>query len=337
MRERWFDSPSLIFALAALAVLPLASPTQARAGEKRAKLEVHVKVDGSYSVAGKGGEQETGEYHDAYELITYVKTDGDLTTVNTKDPAYGQKTMARAAAAQQRVAEAQGHAAPVKKMTPQELQTLLKKKQADCNGDQSCLMKVAMEASQLMANVDFGAAPGAAPPAADPPGTGGDPLEDEEPRYLTYFGFENCGASTHVTIDRKVSGSYDDVQGTVPYSSSEKADYHADPTQLRVICNVQNLVLDVKTHTLYTDGLAAPTAESASQTTDRGQTTESRGSGWKDPGWDWVSEQLRQAPTSGQRGTTIDLSNGKGASRIQGKTTGQAKVELSWKFEDVPG
>lgn len=320
---------SIVAALSWVSWLAVATslPTQALAGERRARLTVDVKVEGAFSVVGTGNERESGEFHDSYHLVTYLKTDGDPSPINTKDPQYGQKMMARAAWVQRRVAEAQGQMPSAKKVTPQEMQAALQQKQVACKGDQGCLMQLAMEASSMMANVDTGAPQGAVVPE--------EPPEEEEPRYLTYFGFDDCGAETHVLVDRKVSGSYDDVQGSVPYSTTEKADDHADPVQIRLICNSQNLVLDVKTQTIFTDGVSAPSARGTSRSTESGRSTESEGDAWHAPGWEWVTEQVRQAPASGRRSTTLVLDHVPGGSRVNGKQTGQARIEMSWKFEDV--
>lgn len=56
---------------------------------------------------------------------------------------------------------------------------------------------------------------------------------DPEPRYLSYFGYDNCGASAYVKVDRTSNGAYDDVQGLVPWSEKEHADCKGEAVQLR--------------------------------------------------------------------------------------------------------
>ena len=102
-------------------------------------------------------------------------------------------------------------------MTQAEIQAYVQKKQAACGADQGCLMKLAYEAQDLMANMNTGGATAAGNPGAY---TG-----DEPERYYDYFGFDKCGASAHYYVDRTTQGVYADVQGSVPYTVVDKADY----------------------------------------------------------------------------------------------------------------
>lgn len=323
--------------VAGLALVAVAAERPALAAEKRARLVVDVKVVGSYAVAGAGQEKESGNFANTYHLATVVKSDGEASAVNTKDPRYAEQMMGQAAAIQKRVAEAEHHeapAAPTAKMSPEEAQKILREKQGACKGDQGCLMQVAIETTRMMNQVDFGA--GAAPvtsnagtaPAASPV-SGGE-------RFLTYLGFDGCGATTRVTADFAVTGQYDDVQGAVPYSSSLRGDASGDPAQLALICNTTNLVLDLEDRTFFTDGLGAPVATGTKRVTDRGHMLEGPANLWQSPGWEWVSEQLRHAPLAGQRSTTLPLTQMPGGVRIVGKLTGEVKIDLTWKLEDLP-
>jgi hypothetical protein len=48
---------------------------------------------------------------------------------------------------------------------------------------------------------------------------------------------------------------------------------------------------------------------------------------------EWVAQQLRQAPVSGQRRATIALGQNRSGAISAGDYTGQAEVELNWKLE----
>jgi hypothetical protein len=48
---------------------------------------------------------------------------------------------------------------------------------------------------------------------------------------------------------------------------------------------------------------------------------------------EWVAQQLRQAPVSGQRRATIALGQDRSAALGAGDYTGQAEVELNWTLE----
>ena len=326
-------SAARFLAFGTLACAAVAHAVPAHAVEKRARLVVDVKVVGSYSVAGSGQEKESGNFANGYHLATVMESDGEPSAVNTKDPSYAERMMGKAAAVEKHVAEAEGRPAPAKRMSPAEAQKVLHEKQAACKGDQSCLMQVAIETTRMMNQVDFGA--GSAPVTSNAGMAAPAEVAGDE-RFLTYLGFEGCGAQTRVTADFAVTGQYDDVQGPVPFSSSLKGDAAGDATQLALICNTTNLVLDVKSRTFFTDGLSAPVATGTKRVTDRGHMLEGPASLWQSPGWEWVSEQLRQAPVEGHRSTTIALTQMPGGVRIVGKLTGEVKIDLSWKLEDLP-
>lgn len=333
-RNRRARGAAWLLAHASLVAAFVAAAAPALAAERRARLVVDVKVVGSYSVAGAGQEKESGNFANTYHLATVMKSDGEASAVNTKDPRYAEQMMGQAAAIQKRVAEAEHHEAPAAKMSPEEAQKILREKQGACKGDQGCLMQVAIETTRMMNHVDFGA--GAAPVTSNA-GTAPAPAPvSGDDRFLTYLGFDRCGATTRVTADFAVTGQYDDVQGPVPYSSSLKGDAAGDANQLALLCNTTNLVLDLKSHTFFTDGLGAPVATGTKRVTDRGHMLEGPANLWQSPGWEWVSEQLRQAPVEGQRSTTLPLTQMPGGVRIVGKLTGEVKIDLTWKLEDLP-
>jgi len=173
----------------------------AEAAPRRARLTIEVKVEGTEKVIGSGSDQTSSKFREGYTIVTYLNAEGDLEQFNTKDPAYGQKMMGMAAGVNAKVAQAQGRA-PAKKMSQAEMQAYLQKKQAACGTDTNCLMKLGQEANDLMlANMNAGQGSTTAY-------TG-----DEPPRYLTYLGFDNCGAKVHTYVDRTISGTFGDVQG----------------------------------------------------------------------------------------------------------------------------
>jgi len=49
----------------------------------------------------------------------------------------------------------------------------------------------------------------------------------------------------------------------------------------------------------------------------------------------WINEQLRHAARSGQKDATIKLTQRRGAAIHSGKYSGEARVTLYWKLEDV--
>ena len=295
-----------------------------QAAPKRARLTVEVKVEGTEKVVGTGADQTSAKFREGYTIVTYLQSGGDLEQFNTKDPEYGPKMMGMAAGVHAKVAQAQGRT-PAKKMSQAEIQAYLQKKQAACGTDTGCLMKLGQEANDLvMANVNQGQGSAAAY-------TG-----DEPPRYLTYLGYDNCGAKVHTYVDRTITGTLADVGGTVPYTIKETVNYDNDSNELRLICNFHQAVLDTQDASIWTDGAIAPHYKGTTSTTMRGKTETSTATefGHGEP-FTWISEQLRHAPRTGHKTTALKLTQNQGAAIHSGRYSGEAVVDLSWRFEDV--
>ena len=79
-----------------------------------------------------------------------------------------------------------------------------------------------------------------------------------------------------------------------------------------------------------------PTGRGTSPMTMRGRTDKSSSEA-ATPGepYPWVSEQLRHAARAGTRSTTMKLTQGRGAAIHSGRYSGQARVSVSWKVEEV--
>jgi hypothetical protein len=296
-----------------------------QAAVQRARLTVAVLVEGTEGVIGTGNDRTSGKFREGYTLVTYFESDGELQQFNTKDPQYAQKMMGHAQNVQKNVRAAQGKA-PVPKMTQQQLQEYVQRKQAACGADQNCLMKLAMEAQELMSNMDVSGA------ASHTDAYTG----DEPPRYLNYFGYDNCGASAQVFVDRTTHGNLGDVTGPVPYTVIDKADYKSNPAELRMYCNAHSLVIDSKDGSFYMDTFVVPQARGTSVRTIRGKTEQSVGeAATHGEVHGWVGEQLRHAAPSGTKSTTIKLTQGRGGAIHSGQYSGEAKVQVTWKLESV--
>src|SRR6187549_2854975 len=305
--------------LARLVVPVFLLDAQAQATPKRARLTIEVKAEGTEKVVGSGSDQSSAKFREGYTLVTYLNADGDLEQFNTKDPAYGQKMMGMAAGVNAKVAQAQGRA-PAKKMSQAEMQAYLQKKQAACGTDTNCLMKLGQEANDLMlANMNAGQGSTTAY-------TG-----DEPPRYLTYLGFDNCGARVHTYVDRTISGTFDDVQGAVPYTIKETVDYDNNADELRLICNFHQAVLDTQDGSIWTDGAIAPHYKGTSVMSMRGKTTTASATEFgHGETLTWIGEQLRHAPRAGHKTTTLKLTQNQGGALHTGRYSGEAVVDLSW-------
>jgi hypothetical protein len=321
-------SGSRMISLLTCACVLGAASTVTLAAEKRVRFSVDVKVEGTEGVVGGGTDRTSGKFREGYSLVTYLKSDGELAQFNSKDPEYARKMMGLSQNVHKQANAAQGKAAP-KKMTQQQLQEYVKTKQAACGASQDCLMKLAMEAQELMANMNVGGATSAG--NEDDAYTG-----DEPPRYLNYFGFEKCGATSHVFVDRTTQGTLGDTSGAVPYTVIDTADYRGNPVELGLICVGHNLVVDSEDGSFYSDGAVLPIGKGKSVFTIRGKTEQSTGeAATHGEVYTWVSEQLRHGPRTGQRSTTIKLTQGRGGAIHSGKYSGEARVTVSWKLEDV--
>jgi len=299
----------------------------AQAAEKRARFTVKVDVEGTEGVIGNGADRTSARFREGYTLVTYLKSDGELQQFDSKDPQYAQKMLGLSQNVHSKVRAAQGKG-PVKKMTRAQIQEYVQKKQVACGANQDCLMKLALEAQELMSNMDVG---GATSQGSTDAYTG-----DEPPRYLNYFGYDNCGATAHVYVDRTTQGTLGDTSGAVPYTVIDKADYHANPVEIRLFCNAHTLVVDSRDGSFSGDGAILPTANGTSTTTMRGKTQQATGeAATHGEVYTWVSEQLRQAERSGQKSTTLELTQGRGGAIHSGRYSGEARVTLSWKLEDV--
>lgn len=294
----------------------------AQAAPKRARLTIELKVEGTEKVVGNGNDLSSAKFREGYTLVTYLNADGELEQFNTKDPAYGQKMMGMAAGVNAKVAQAQGRA-PANRMSQAEMQAYLQKKQVACGADTQCLMKLGQEANDLMlANMNQGNADAY---------TG-----DEPPRYLTYLGFDDCGAQVHTYVDRTTTGTYGDVQGAVPYTVRDTVNYDNDASQLRLICNFHQAVLDTRDGSIWTDGAIAPHYKGTITQTVGGKTTTSTATEFgHGEVLTWVSEQLRHAPRTGRKTAKLKLAQGPGNALHTGRYSGEAAVDLAWRFEDV--
>jgi hypothetical protein len=302
-------------------------PMAANAAQKRVRLTVEVKVEGTEGVVGTGADRTTAKFREGYTIVTHLQSDGELAQFNSKDPEYAQKMMGLAQSVHAKVNKAQGKA-PVKKMTQQQIQDYVKTKQAACGADRSCLMKLAQEAQELMSNMDTGATAAAGSAVAY---TGNEP-----PRYLNFFGYENCGGSAHVYVDRTVQGTVADTSGAVPYTIHDTADYNNNPVEVGLICVSHNLVLDPVDNSFYTDGAVYPSAKGNSVMTMRGRTDKSSGeAATHGEVYDWVNAQFRHIPRTGTKNTVMKLTQGRGGAIHSGRYSGEARVTLSWKLEDV--
>jgi hypothetical protein len=305
-------------------------PGIAGAAPKRARLTIDVRAEGTEGVVGAGTDRTTGKFREGYTFVTTVETDGDLVQFNTKDPEHTLKMLGMAQGVQAKVRVVQGKP-PVKRMTPTQIQSHVQKKRVACGADQACLMNLGLEAQELIAaSIPEGSEAASAQDSPDAY-TG-----DEPPRYLNYFGFDRCGATGHYFVDRTTQGTLGDTSGAVPYTVIDKADHRANAVESGLICSATTLVVDSTDGSFWMDSLVGLDPKGTSTTTIRGKTTQASGEAAMHGEYqEWVMNELRHVPRAGTKSTTIKLTQGRGGAIHSGTYSGEARVTLTWKLEDL--
>jgi hypothetical protein len=360
-------SSSTWTACSAFALLGLAS--SAYAGEQQARITIEVGITGNESAsAGAGSDWSKSTISEHYRIVTTVRSDGVLNSVNAKDPEYGQKAMAQAAHDQARIRATQEKLAAAgvgpKPVTADAANALMQEMEAaveKCGTDQACKQGVAMK---YATRPDFAAAMAAmsSPEFVCRQQSGGDAArarqclqaygvsENAEPvelgeeeaapdeRYLMYIGWIGCPSEISAQIHNRVEGAYADVQGMVPYTNTTEADWHGTQTDQSSICVSYTTVLDTKADMLYTDGLAMPQVHGKSTNTEAQraqpeQVFEGQISALPSAAANFVRDALLVRPLSGSKRGTVELDRPYLSRAPISEYSGKVDVEVSWKFE----
>jgi hypothetical protein len=287
----------------------------AQAAPQSGKLTVDVRVTGK-TVWTEGQDRATKTFTHVYHLVNPTVTDGKLDGVNNLDPAYLAKVKKLSAAVPTPAAPSQDQTARMKALGEK-----LQKQQAECKGNQACLMKLAMDAQSQMSAV----MPAAPAPASLPE------VEFEE-RYLHYFPKAGCKSDFTAVVQEKTEGVYGDVQGMVPYSITSDANMRATGTEAEMSCMAGQISTDEKTRTLFSHGLGWPGIKAKTVRID-GKRRSSADEEVKLPNEvaEFISAHFRKAAFSGKLRQAIKA---KPESVKEGHTFGgEYIVELSWNFQ----
>lgn len=323
----------------ALACLLVATAPHAAAGQL-GRLTVEISVEGAQSWKA-GNDYGNAKISERYRVVTHVKSEGELSSVNVIDPDYARKQLAKAAAVQHRVAQAQGQsgAAVTAPKTPADQQAFaakMQKEQAACGSDAQCLMALMSKYQPVLTAMSMQAS---GVPAADVDAVDLD--AEDEARFLDFFGYEGCPTEIEMHIDNHADGAYADVGGMVPWKESYVADDRGTDIARKMQCLSQQTVYDVKDRKIYTHGFGLPTPHGRHTYWDRLHGDRMFGDAPKDTeisvnseALSWVAEQLRLAPASGTRSTTLTPERARGGVVTAGATnSGAIKVSLKWNFE----
>jgi hypothetical protein len=312
----------------------LLSAAGAGAAERTGRMTVEIRIEGQQSWAAQQ-DHGTARISEYYRVVTHVKSDGQLNTVNVLDPEFAHKQIARAAAVQKRVAQAQqrsGVAAPTVPRTPAEQATFMAQMQQEqqaCGADVQCLMSLSAKYAPVMNAMAMQALPQGA----------GDDVDldaEEEARYYDYFGYDGCPTTIEMRVDFRAEGAYADVGGMVPWKQTYSADDRGNDMQRSMQCLSQQTVFDVRDGRIHTLGFGPPMPHGRRVHWDRlhGETVSDGEIPVTGEALAWVAEQLRHAPAKGQRSATITPERARGGVVTSGAShDGSIRVDLSWSFE----
>lgn len=338
----------------ALALLAGALDTPARAAapnQRRLQLTIDYNRQGG---SQQGAERGRGVLTQQLVFSALLQTDGTPSTNNPLDPEDGKHQLERAQRSQQRMQDAlarQGRSsAPMAQPADvQAMQARAMQMQAKCGTDRDCLMREAMAMSSAQvargdASVQArlqgygnavqgcerqhpaGKAREACIAEARRAAGGGndDGPADEvvETPYLHFSGRPVCQLDVATKIDDRVEGSFNDVQGVVPFTQTTQAEQRLrDDTA----CPLVQAVLDTRNGRLWTNvGMALRDAPGVMVRSEKGrapQRSEGRyGLRWLEAG-DWIGKRLSNLNAAGEDQARLPVGGG------------QVEVRMRWRFE----
>lgn len=293
-------------------------------------------------------------------LSMVLHSDGVPSSSNPLDPEDGKRQLERAQRTQQRVnaglaaAQARGDRTVAATPSPADIQAMQAKAmqlQARCGSDRDCLMREAsaMSAAQvaggdraLQARLQgYGAAVqacershGAAGPKreaciADARRKAGGGVEDDtagdevvETPYLHFSGRANCQLDVSVKIDGRTEGSFEDVQGTVPFTQTVQAE---SKKRHDTLCPLVQVVLDTRNGRLWAHtAMAVPPVPGVTVRSEKGRSPQ-RHDGEVSLRWheanDWLNQRLARLSASGEDQVKLPAGGG------------QNELRLRWRFE----
>lgn len=326
----------------------IATPAQA-AGPQRLRLQI--EADLQREAALSGVERGRLQLAQRVQLQLVLATDGALSVSNPLDPddsrrmaEQAQRTQAKVQAALQR--QGQAPAGP----DPQQLMAQAQALMARCGQDRDCLMREASAMSaarvaagnpQVQARLQaYGdavracerqhaasAAREACIARARQQAGGSDESDADdavEAPYLVYTASAaSCQLDAATRIDARTEGSFDDVQGVVPFTSTTRADGRERDAML---CPLMMAVLDTRNGRLWTRVLPAlrgvPGTTVRAERGRRPQQSEAvQPASWYEA-QDWLTERLGRL-------------NSQGSDRLERALPG-GKLELKLRWSATP-
>lgn len=277
--------------LAVAALLPGQSAAQERPQQRQLTLQLDLQRQGPVQAGAEKGQQQLRQQ---WRLEATLSSDGVLMINNPLDPDDTRRLAARTLGA--KPAAPAGNGRPVSATQGQalqaEMQARMQAMQARCGADSACLAREGAVISKEM-QAAFQAAGGrAAPETPDAPGP--------EERYLHFAGAANCRLQAMGRIDSTVRGTYNDVQGVVPYTETQKGE---DTLRDPVYCPGVVAVLDVKSGRVWVGFPTLPQqARGVSTREDKGRAPRVKQGPIELRWWesqDWLAQRLQHLTERG--------------------------------------
>jgi hypothetical protein len=347
----------LAAALGTLAVPAEAATADAQPTTRRLTIQIDQLRQGHLTAGVDRGRDRLAQ---TLSLSLVLHSDGTLSPSNPLDPEDGKRQLERAQRAQQRVhaglaaAQARGHSTVAAAPSAADIQALQAKAmqlQARCGNDRDCLMREAsaMSAARvaggdraLQARLqDYGAAVQACERShgtggprreaciADARRKAGGGEEDDTARdevvqtpYLHFSGRANCQLDVALKIDGRTEGSFEDVQGTVPFTQTVQAESKKrDDTR----CPLIQVVLDTRDGRLWAHtAMAVPPVRGVTVRSEKGRSPQ-RHDGEVNLRWheatDWLNQRLTRLDAGGEDQVRLPVGGG------------QNELRLRWRFE----
>lgn len=308
----------LAAALGAFSAVADAAPPTAR----RLTLTIDGLREGALQHGADRGRERLAQQ---FTLSVLLHTDGTPMPHNPLDPQDGQRQLERAQRAQQRVQagldRAGVRAAPVPDM--QALQARAQQIQARCGTDRDCLMREAMALSAAQTAGGDRAAQGRLQAGGGAPDDS-DRDEEIETPYLHFIGRAACQLDIAIRIDGRTEGSFQDVQGTVPFTETVRADAR-QRDDMR--CPLVQAVLDTRNGRLWAHtAMVMPEVPGQSVRSEKGRSPQ-RHDGPVSLQWreatDWLQQRLQNLGAAGEDKVRVPVSGG------------QNELRLRWRFAPI--
>jgi len=326
-------------------LLALTDPTQAAETARRLKIDLEVKRDGTVQ---QGAEQGRGKLVQQLSLSVVLTSDGTPMVNNPLDPEDGRRQLERAQRTQQKVQAAQAKVgyAPATSLDASAMQARAQQLMAKCGQDRECLMREAsaMSAAQVaggdratqaklqaygqaasLCERQSGKAKEACQADARRRAGGGEdePEETVETPYLMFTGRAACRLEASIKIDNRVEGSFNDVQGVVPFTETAQAQ---QTRREDVYCPMLQVVLDQRNGRVWTHVMAIDSAQGVSVRSEKGRAPQ-RSEGPLALRWmeatPWVQQRLTNLSSGGEDKVRVPVAGG------------QAEATMRWRFEPI--